>query len=412
MRAEFLAVLPLAFVSCHKAPVAHPPAASQAPAAEPHVDPVLALGRALFFDEALSHPEGQSCAACHGSEVGYTGPDASLNSAGAVYEGAHKGRFGNRKPPSAAYAGGAGALHLDAAEGVWSGGMFWDGRARGDVLGDPLAEQAMGPFLNPVEQALPDAAALCAKVAMAEYAPLFRQVYGADSLDCAVGAQRVYDNVGRALAAWERSPEVNPFSSRYDAWLRGEGDLSEQELRGLALFEGKALCAECHPTGLAADGTPRPFTDFSYDNLGLPPNPANSFYAMPPEFNPDGAAWVDEGLGAVLRESGEPEEVWQAALGLVKVPTLRNVDKRPTRDFVKSYGHNGVFKSLDAIVHFYNTRDVLPGCRQVEAPVVGENCWPGPEVARNVNTEELGDLGLSPEEERDLVVFLGALSDR
>src|ERR1017187_5590869 len=116
------------------------------------------LGKELFFDTNLSTPPGQACAACHGPEVGYTGLDANINAGGAVYEGAMPGRFGNHKPPSAAYAGDSPILHWrrDKPGGhtggtTWVGGMFWDGRATGWTLGDPLAEQAQGPFLNPLE---------------------------------------------------------------------------------------------------------------------------------------------------------------------------------------------------------------------------------------------------------------------
>jgi cytochrome c peroxidase len=107
------------------------------------------LGKFLFFDPSLSVPEGQSCAACHGPEVGFTGPDEELNKGGAVYEGAVKGRFGNRKPPASSYAGDSPILYFDRKERVWVGGMFWDGRATGKRLKDPLAEQAQGPFPIP-----------------------------------------------------------------------------------------------------------------------------------------------------------------------------------------------------------------------------------------------------------------------
>jgi len=79
------------------------------------------------------------------------------------------------------------------------------------------------------------------------------------------------------------------------------------------------------------------------------------------------------------------------------VPTLRNVDLRPSDGFVKAYGHNGYFKSLEEIVHFYNTRDVEP--------------WPAPEVPLNVNSAELGNLGLTASQEADLVAFMKTLSD-
>ena len=111
--------------------------------------------------------------------------------------------------------------------------------------------------------------------------------------------------------------------------------------------------------------------------------------------------------------TGYDEEVYMAEWGKQKVPTLRNVDLRPDDSFVKAYGHNGYFKSLEGIVHFYNTRDVLPTCPgdYTEEQALKANCWPAPEVAENVNRDELGDLGLSPEEEADLVAYLKTLSD-
>ena len=87
-------------------------------------------------------------------------------------------------------------------------------------------------------------------------------------------------------------------------------------------------------------------------------------------------------------------------LGKHRAPTLRNVDLRPTPGFVKAYGHNGYFKSLEAVVHFYNTRDVLPEAGKVTDPKPGINCWPAPEVSANLNKEELGDLKLTPAKRR------------
>ena len=100
------------------------------------------LGKFLLFDQNLSTPPGQSCATCHAPEVGFTGPDSAINSAQAAYPGAVHTRTGDRKPPAASYGGDSPVLYYDEAEGVWVGGMFWDGRATGWTLGDPLAEQA------------------------------------------------------------------------------------------------------------------------------------------------------------------------------------------------------------------------------------------------------------------------------
>ena len=342
------------------------------------------LGKNLFFDTNLSRPAGLACAGCHGQSAGFTGPDSSINRRGAVYEGASPGMYGNRKPPSAAYGGDSPVLQYDPVQG-WVGGMFWDGRATGWILGDPLAEQAQGPFLNPREQNLPDAKALVTKVQHSGYAWLFEKVYGPHAF---ANINVAYANIGRAIAAYERSSTVSSFSSRYDTYLRTGKGLTQQELQGLKLFEGKAQCVSCH--------SGKDFTDYSYDNLGVPRNPLNPVYS----WNPLHFKWVDLGLGAYLKDAGNPEVIYAPEMGKFKVPTLRNVDKRPYPSFVKAYGHNGYFKSLQAIVHFYNTRDVKKAG------------WPAPEVKANINTTQMGNLHLNQGEETAIVAFLRTLTDR
>jgi cytochrome c peroxidase len=379
------------------------------------LSPMEELGKQLFFDTDLSSPPGQNCADCHGPEVGFTGPDGLINGAGSVYEGAVGGRFGNRRPPAAAYAGDSPPLHRDE-EGTFVGGMFWDGRATGEVLGDPLAEQAMGPFLNPLEQNFPDRRSLIQTVREADYADLFEQVWGERWLNADV--DEAFECVARSIAAYERSAEVNPFSSRFDDFwraataagldvetidednlgsFRGLG-LTDRELNGLVLFNTSARCADCHVL-TSIDGRPPVFTDFTYDNLGVPVNPQNPFYRQAREFNPDGEDWVDKGLGGFLETVEEFRPFAEEHYGSHKVPTLRNVDARPSADFAKAYMHNGCFKTLKDVVHFYNTRDV------------DEAGWPPPEVAENINRDEMGNLGLTEDEEDAIVDFLKTLTD-
>lgn len=372
------------------APAAHASEACRLTASE-------RLGKAIFFDQRLSEPQGQACAACHAPGTGFTGPDAFVNVTGAVYEGAVPHRFGNRKPPSAAYAAQSPIFRLGA--GGFAGGNFWDGRATGEKLGNPAADQAQGPFLNPLEQANPDAATVVRKICAGPYGGLFRAVWGQGL--CADPAS-AYDAVARSIAEYEASCEVSAFSSRYDRWRAGQGKLAPAERRGLALFEGKARCAGCH--------VPPLFTDYTYDNLGVPRNPLNPFYREP-DVNPAGAAWVDPGLAGFLATRPEWAALAAENLGKHKVPTLRNVDRRLSPWFPKAYGHNGFFKTLEQIVHFYNTRDALPTC-PVEVVVPADPaCWPAPEVPENVNRTELGNLGLTAAEEADLVAFLRALTD-
>jgi len=380
-----------------------------APAA---ADPMAELGRLIFFDATLSQPPGQSCATCHNPAAGWTGADSPINAAGAAYEGAVHGRFGNRKPPSSAYATQSPPLQIDADEDHFVGGNFWDGRATGWLLGNPAADQAQGPFLNPVEHNLPGAEAVVRKVCEGAYGERFRSVFGTGVCASTVDG---YNAIAQAVAAFEASAEVNAFSSKYDHYLRDPQryPLSAQEMLGLTLFEreDKGNCAACHPNRPGANGEPPLFTDFTYDNLGVPRNPQNPWYRMDKTFNPQGADWVDEGLGGYLKEVPRFAGRARENLGKHKVPTLRNVDLRPAPDFVKAYMHNGALKTLGEVMHFYSTRDTLPDCASQSEARPGENCWPKPEVAENLNREELGNLGLSGEEEAAIVAFMRALSD-
>ncbi|MCP3982000.1 MAG: cytochrome C, partial [bacterium] len=364
------------------------------------------LGKFILFDPDLSANANQACAACHSPQWGGTGPSSAINATGGVYEGSVPGLFGNRKPPSFSYGGDSPVLFLDGD--TWTGGMFWDGRATGWTLGDPLAEQAQGPFLAPPEQALPNPAAVVERVCAADYGDLFTQVWGETVCDDVVAA---YEAIARSIAAYERSIELNPFSSKFDAYLSGMAELTADEQWGLELFDdpAKGNCAACH----ISDGDRPLFTDFTYDNLGVPKNRMNPFYSMA-TLNPMGKDWLDEGLGGFLKGMGEPESIYGPEMGKVKVPTLRNVDLRPEYLIqgrrVKGFGHNGYFKSLKQIVHFYNTRDALSACDH-DTPGEGVTCWPPPEIPDNVNTDELGDLGLTELEEDAIVAFLTALSD-
>jgi cytochrome c peroxidase len=385
---------------------------------------VQQLGKSIFFDKDLSINKNESCAACHSPESGWTGPIEDINAHGAVYEGSINDRFGNRKPPSAAYATLSPILHLEK-KGLFVGGNFWDGRATGEKLGNPAADQAQGPFLNPKEQALPDSACVVYRVCTASYPVSFKDVWGAEACDiawpsdidsvCATEGTTVslsagdraksnaaYDNIALSIAAFEASPEVNAFTSKYDYSLMDMTKLSKEERKGFALFQGKAGCKACHPSS----GLRPLFTDFTYDNLGVPKNPENPVYDYDPGF-------VDLGLGAFLYTRADWREYAMENYGRVKVPTLRNVELRPYPEFVKAYSHNGYFKSLKGIVHFYNTRDVLPVCNgdYTEAEALQANCWPPPEFEATVNRDELGNLGLTDEEEDAIVAFLKTLSD-
>jgi cytochrome c peroxidase len=394
--------------------------------------PVEELGKAIFFDTNLSANGNQACAACHTPEVGWTGPESDTNAGGAVYEGSIAGRFGNRKPPSSAYATASPILHYvfekkkdeKEQEALFVGGNFWDGRATGEKLGNPAADQAQGPFLNPLEQALAEPYDVVSNICGGSYAALFTQVWGADACDLgsATSINAAYDGVALSIAAYEASPESNAYTSKYDYYLKGMAKLTKEERMGLNMFKGKGKCAACHVLDPGPGGAPL-FTDFTFDNLGVPRNPDNPFYTQA-AFNPAGYNWIDEGLGKFLASRLDYERFAADNYGKQKVPTLRNVDKRPNEAFVKAYAHNGYFKTLKEIVHFYNTRDAKPVCVDDPATIaidesqflsaeqaIAQGCWPKPEVVVNVNTSELGNLHLTEAQEDAIVVFMKTLSD-
>jgi cytochrome c peroxidase len=327
------------------------------------------LGRLIFFDSTLSNPIGQSCASCHSPAAAFSDPLHRISPEGAI-----SGRFTNRNSPSIAYAQYAPAFHFEPADSVYVGGFFWDGRV------NTLEEQAGKPFLNPLEMNNTDAAMVVSKLRNAPYYPFFSKVYGE-----ARDAGQAFAQVTDAIAQFERSRELSPFSSKYDAFLKGNAVLTEQESRGLALFNdpGKGNCAACHPSTADEDLGKALFTDFTYDNIGVPKNPDNPFYTIAPEFNPLGSSAIDRGMGGFLGDA--------AFNGQFKVPGLRNVA------LTAPYFHNGFFNTLEEVVHFYNKRDV--------------DAFPAAEFPANVNHAEMGNLKLNEREEADIVAFLKTLSD-
>ena len=415
---------------------------------------MVLLGKVLMYDKELSVNRNEACAFCHMPETGFTGGISELNATTVAYPGSVRSRFSQRKPQSHAYAPFAPALHYNAGQGDFVGGNFWDMRATGLRLDNPAAEQAQAPPLNPVEMGLPDAACVVYRMSGRPYRWLFEAVWGkqafaitwpgdvdricdapapaapADPLPVHLNdvdrgiAQTTFDAMALSMAAYERSPEVSPFSSKFDAVMGHTAKFTPEEQLGYDLFRGKGRCNECHRDG--GPGEEPLFTDFTASNLGTPANRAMPFYGEGASdqrgyvANPEGLGFIDTGVGGFLAGahalSGQPnpDPGWQQYAtkfkGKFQVPTLRNVDKRPYDGFVKSYGHNGYFKSLKEIMHFYNTRDVLPRCGPND-PREKVSCWPAPEYAENMNTRQLGNLGLSDEEENAIVAFMKTLSD-
>jgi len=399
------------------------------------VQQIELLGKAMLYDKQLSVNRNEACAFCHMPEIGFTGPVSELNRTTGSYPGSVRTRFSNRKPQSHAYAPLSPVLHYNPGQGDLVGGNFWDMRATGRRLGSPAAEQAEGPPTNPVEMGLPDFACAVYRASQRPYRTLFEGVWGAQAFAiqwpsdvedvCSQPgpppandpmpvhltkldrgrAAATFDQMAQSIANYEVSGEVTAFTSKFDAVMANKAQFTPQEQVGYTLFRGKAKCNNCHRDG--GPGEDPLFTDFTASNIGTPANPA-------------GAQYVDPGVGGFLTERNllsHPSAVdarWRPLaaenMGRVRVPTLRNVDKRPYPSFVKAYGHNGYFKSLKSVVHFYNTRDVLQRCGPKDLGE-GTTCWPAPESTDNMNTKFMGRLGLSDEEENALVSFLQTLTD-
>jgi cytochrome c peroxidase len=330
---------------------------------ESALNPSQLLGKKLFFDTLLSNPAGQSCATCHMPKMSFTDPEQLPVSRGAI-----KSKFGHRNSPTVAYAAYTPYFHFDSLEGEYVGGLFWDGRA------PTLEEQAMSPLLTHHEMNNADKTMVIDHVMHSEYRNLFLSVYGANAFD---DKEKAFENLAEAIEEYEEAPEVSPFTSKFDYYSRGLVKLTDEEMRGLKIFNDtlKGKCAACHPS------TPDPltkailFTDFTYDNLGVPVNA--ELVKLDKEYQPD------LGLGAIVKQSGEN--------GKFKVSTLRNIAN------TAPYFHNGVFKTLKEVMQFYNDRD--------------SGKFGPPEVPENVNHDELGNLKLTDQEMDDVIAFLKTLSD-
>src|SRR6267378_2017771 len=416
------------------------------------VQQIELLGKLMLYDKDLSVNRNEACAFCHMPETGFTGPVSELNRTTGAYPGSVRTRFSDRKPQSHAYAPLSPVLHYNPGQGDLVGGNFWDMRATGRRLGNPAAEQAEGPPTNPVEMGLPDIACAVYRASQRPYRAMFERVWGAQAIAWPEDVEQVcdrpgpptagepfpvhlgpidrgrvgttFDQMAQSIAGYEASAEVTSFTSKFDAMRANKAQFTAQEQQGYDLFRGRARCNECHRDG--GPGEDPLFTDFTASNIGTPANPRLPYYAegQPDQFgyvaNPAGYSFVDGGVGAFLAKGhvlSQPSAVdarWAplayANQARIQVPTLRNVDKRPNPDFVKAYGHNGYFTSLKAIVHFYNTRDVLPRCQPHDSGE-GTTCWPPPESTDNMNKNHVGNLGLSDAEEDALVSFMQTLSD-
>ena len=450
--------------------------------------PMEQLGKDMLYDTTLSNPEGYACAQCHIPTAGFTGPSSVVNAISGPQPGVVLGRVSNRRPQSYTYAAFSpyGPV-FNATLATWLGGTFWDGRTRDN------AHQAQQPPLNPVEMdntptngIYPPvfggySALLAQKLQSRPYTPLIQQIFGANVFTTYTPQQVFQLIFAQGVAVYQGTGEVCGFSSKYDASIYGVPPktlytLSASEERGRILYGvgpnptndptyGGAQCFQCHSSAALATALPSVtalaggrelFTMFCYANIGTPKNLTMPFYKMtdnlvggcstnPHGCNSLGINYIDYGLGANPNPAPDGTVFNNPAtnaqfLGLFKTPSNRDVDLRPTPTFVKAYMHNGVHKSLQKVVHFYNTRNLTTQPGEVidftkpnpYAGLVGTPLWPPPEVLANVQNAigftpaqaaaagttgvtaengQVGNLGLTASQEADVVNFLKILSD-
>jgi cytochrome c peroxidase len=347
-----------------------------APAAAQEKPQLESLGRALFFDTNLSANRTQSCASCHDPARAFSDPR------GAASPGDDGVSLGDRNAPTAMYARFVPPLR-QADDGDWVGGLFHDGRAAS------LEDQAGGPPLNPAEMGMPDTAAVLVRLREnPDYRRDFPALFGAGVLD---DADRAYDAMTRAIAAFERTDALAPFSSRYDRWLRGEITLTPQEELGRVLFFSQQFtnCSLCHMGSGPMQGQ-ETFTDHRHHNIGTPENLALR------AVNGVAPGTVDPGLGGV---SGDARTI-----GAFRTPTLRNVA------VTGPYMHNGVFADLRTVVAFYNRYNSRAPAAQVN-PETGAVFGAVP-VPQTLAVQDLTHGPALDDRRIDaLVAFLRALTD-
>jgi cytochrome c peroxidase len=298
--------------------------------------PLQNLGRRMFFDASLSASGKMACGSCHDPKYAYGPPPGHAIAMG----GPDLDQPGTRAIPSLRYLRDVPPFKeeykfLDGDVGP-VGGLMWDGRAAN------LQEQAKLPLLAANEMANANPTEIGRKLAQASYAGEFRLIFGADIFKDPLKA---FAAGLRALEAFQQVPEeFYPYTSRYDAYLRGDLELTDQEQRGAQLFKDpeKGNCASCH-LGTSRDGVPPPFTDFDFVNVGVPRNAS-----LPANADPN---FFDLGLcGPDRRDLTASRKL----CGYFRSPTVRNTAIRD------AYFHNGVFATLRRVIEFYNERDLQP----------------------------------------------------
>jgi cytochrome c peroxidase len=361
-----------------------------------------ALGRELFSDPSLSASGRMACDTCHDARYAYGPPNGLAVQLG----GKDMKQPGIRAVPSLDYVQVIPPFteHYfesddegdDTIDNGPTGGLTWDGRV------DRGRDQARIPLLSPFEMANDSPADVVARLRDGRYAIRIREIFGDKIFD---DANEAFAGITAALEVFQQDYRAfYPYSSKYDVYLAGRATLTEQEARGLVLFNDpdKGNCGNCHRSARGKDGTPPQFTDYGMIALGVPRNrdiPANA-----------DPAFFDLGLCGPLRTDFAARGEY---CGRFVTPTLRNVALRQT------FFHNGKFHSLRDAIAFYVGRDTDPGQwypRDAEGRARKFDDLPAAYSA-NVNTEppfggKPGDPPrLSSSEIDDIIAFLNTLTD-
>ena len=304
------------------------------------------LGKKLFFDARLSADGSISCATCHNPATGFVDQRGSRTSAGVG------GKLGTRNSPTVLNA----AMLLE---------QFWDGRA------PTLEAQAVLPFINPIEMAIPDHPALEAKIAgFAEYPPLFAKAFGDERV--------TVDRVGKALASFERT--LITLRAPIDRYLAGDEDaISASARRGWVLFNGKARCNTCHGW---IESVPT-FTDDLYHNIGVGVQNVPDFAALAQR-----AAKASRSMEEIEKLALQDIEASELGRFLVtrEVRDIGAFKTSPLRNIAKTapYFHDGSASTLLEVVEHYDRGGVAN-------PYLDGGMRP---------------LGLTDDEKRDLVALM------
>ena len=345
------------------------------------VSTIQMLGKKLFFDETLSSDSNQSCGSCHDPVAGFADPSVSVTAPVSAGSRLVPPTFGNRNAPTATYASFVPPFTqittttVDGTTSNFQGGQFLDGRA------STLVDQAKAPFLNPLEMNNSNEADVVTKVQNSSYASDFTDVFGADAFNNTLQA---YDDIAVAIAAFEASSEVNPFTSKFDAVMVNKASFSASELSGFNLFKGtRAKCANCHTVNTPGAGSL--FTDFGYYNIGSPINPDNPVYMATPGF-------IDVGLGGNTALTAPQQAAEQ---GKFRTPTLRNIE------LSGPYMHNGVHDTLREVIQHYD----IDVANEFITPEVNSG------IANELGAGSFTGLGLQPDEYDDLEAFMLTLTD-